>query len=227
MGRAAAEPVATSRASGVGPIRYLTGVASPAIRAALAHRDDTGLLVTPNSGYSLHDWRVWAVDSGCYGKNYIGDVKYLAWLTERQPFAASCLFACAPDVVGDAQATLERSAPLLPLIRQLGYPAAFVAQDGLEHLTVPWDTFDVLFIGGSTEWKLSTAVIDLVKQAKQRGKPVHVGRVNSHRRLNWSEAIGADTCDGTFLAFGPDTNLPRLLVWLDRLNAERPLWEAS
>ena len=41
--------------------------------------------------------------------------------------------------VGDAAATLTRSAPMLPRIRALGYPAALVAQDGLEHLAVPWD----------------------------------------------------------------------------------------
>ena len=25
----------------------------------------------------------------------------------------------------------------------------------MEHLTVPWDDFDALFIGGSTSWKLA------------------------------------------------------------------------
>lgn len=207
-------------------MRYLTGVSNPEIRAALAHRGDVGLLNTPNSSYSLHDWRIWAVDSGCYGKNYVGNEKYLTWLDERSPFAESCLFACAPDVVGDAQATLDRSAPMLPLIRAMGYKAALVAQDGLEHLDVPWDTFDVLFIGGTTEWKLSPAVIALVAEAKRRGKQVHVGRVNSHKRLDWSRAIGADTADGTFLARagGPD-GIRRVLVWLDRLHAESPLFE--
>jgi hypothetical protein len=207
-------------------LRYLTGVTNPTIRAALAHRDDVGFLLTPQGNHRLHDWRVWAVDSGCYGKGYIGDEKYLRWLEDRSPFAASCLFACAPDVVGDAAATLERSAPWLPLLRVLGYKAALVAQDGLEHLDVPWDAFDVLFIGGTTDWKLSPAVIALSAEAKRQGKGVHVGRVNSHRRLNWAEAIGADSADGTYLAYGPDVNLPRLTDWLDRLNAERPLWEA-
>jgi hypothetical protein len=203
----------------------LTGVSNPAIRAALAHREDTGLLVTPNTGYLLHEWRVWAVDSGCYGKDYVGDVRYLDWLDKRSDRVDSCLFACAPDVVGDAQATLTRSAPMLPAIRALGYKAALVAQDGLEDLDVPWDTFDVLFIGGTDDWKLSTAVIGLVAEAKRRGKLVHLGRVNSHRRLDWGRAIGCDTADGTFFArAGGQDGIRRCLQWLDRLHAELPLF---
>jgi hypothetical protein len=58
------------------------------------------------------------------------------------------LFATAPDILADAAATLRRSARMLDWIRYSGYPAALVAQDGLEDLTIPWDTFDTLFLGG-------------------------------------------------------------------------------
>jgi hypothetical protein len=44
---------------------------------------------------------------------------------------------------------------MLDWIRYAGFPVAFVARDDLEHLTVPWDDFDALFIGGSTSWKLA------------------------------------------------------------------------
>jgi hypothetical protein len=37
---------------------------------------------------------------------------------------------------------------------RLGYPAAFVAQDRWDETATPWDEFDVLFVGGSTEFKL-------------------------------------------------------------------------
>lgn len=83
--------------------------------------------------------------------------------------------------VGDAAATLTRSAPMLPRIRALGYPAALVAQDGLEHLAVPWDAFDVLFLGGTTDWKLGPAAADLPADAVWRstwdGFPGHFPRV--------------------------------------------------
>jgi hypothetical protein len=90
---------------------------------------------------------------------------------------------------------------------------AFVAQDGLESLTVPWDDFDVLFIGGTTEWKLGPQARALVADAKARGKWVHMGRVNSERRYRYAHAIGCDSVDGTYLTFGPDENLPKLLRW--------------
>ena len=42
-----------------------------------------------------------------------------------------------------------------------------------------------------------------------------MGRVNSLRRLRLAAADGYDSVDGTFLAFGPDVNLPRLRAWLE------------
>lgn len=48
-----------------------------------------------------------------------------------------------------------------------------------------------------------------------------MGRVNSLRRLHYAVSIGCDSVDGTYLAHGPDTNLPRLLGWLRTLDAPR------
>jgi hypothetical protein len=111
---------------------------------------------------------------------------------------------------------------MLPRIRALGYPAALCAQDGLEDLTLPWEDFDVLFIAGSTAWKLSKAARDITYEAKLRGKWIHMGRVNSFRRLQYAAAIGCDSCDGTYLAFGPDRNLPMLLDWLGTIGDQLP-----
>lgn len=185
-----------------------------------------GMISTPGQGNRLRERGPWIADNGCYGKNYVGDAAWLAWLDSRAPDQrARCLFAVAPDVVGDAAATLARSAPHLPTIRTLGYPAAFVAQDGLEDLEVPWGAFDVLFIGGSTDWKLGAAARRLVAEAKTHGKWVHMGRVNSHRRLRYAAFIGCDSADGTYLAFGPETNLPGLMGWLRGVNDQGDLLE--
>jgi len=173
-----------------------------------------GFIDTPAQGNRRPPGIKWCADNGCFGSGYPGDDKWLAWLAKNAHEAATCLFATAPDVVGDAAATLARSGPWLPKIRALGYPAALVAQDGLESLVVPWDDFDVLFIGGTTEWKLGPWARELVRQAKDRGKWVHMGRVNSERRYRYANAIGCDSADGTFLVFGPDKNLPRLKGWL-------------
>lgn len=171
--------------------------------------------------------RHWCADNAVFAGKYPGDEAFLAWLKDRRHLASTCQFVVAPDVVGDAAATLALSAPMLPRIRALGFPVAFVAQDGLENLTVPWDTFDCLFIGGSTEWKVGPAAARLVAEAKRYGKWVHMGRVNSRERIQYAAAIGCDSVDGTYLAFGPNVNLPTVLSWLRELRDQAPLFEVN
>lgn len=205
----------------VSPLRYFGNPSTPKVRGAMT----AGLIdciVTPKQGNKIPEGAWICADNGVYGKGYPGDDAWWAWL-QTLP-AERCRFAVAPDVVGDAAATLERSAPWLSRIRSLGIPAAFVAQDGQESLPVPWDEFDVLFIGGSTEWKLGRHVRDLVREAKSHGKWVHMGRVNSERRMRYASAIGCDSADGTYLAFGPDVNLPDVLAWL-RVVDHPTMWE--
>ncbi|MGI9295974.1 MAG: hypothetical protein ACR2PS_18480 [Pseudomonadales bacterium] len=158
---------------------------------------------------------VWAADNGRFGApEKYSDKRYLNWLS-KQP--TDCLFATAPDVVGNHEGTVAMSAPMLAQLRREGRPAAFCAQDGAVPNSMPWDDFDVLFIGGSTRWKISAAVSNLCQEAQRRHIPIHVGRVNSFQRLKAVTAIGADSVDGTFLKFGPDKNITRLLSWLDEL----------
>lgn len=193
---------------------YLTGASNPGVRAVARERG-IGLLVQPRTKQYVNQVDVfasWAIDNGCFNaKTYVGDAAYMAWL---DTLPRTALWATAPDVVGDAAATLEKSAPFLVAIRALGFKAALVAQDGLTVETTPWGTFDALFIGGSTEWKLSGAARSLVAECEARGIPTHMGRVNSGKRFAVAQRWGVDTVDGTFLAFGPDTNLERLTGWL-------------
>lgn len=184
-----------------------------------------GMIATPAAGNAVVDGVDWCADNGVYAGTYPGDQWYMEWLAARAHLLHRCCFAVAPDVVGDAAATLERSAPMLPLIRRLGYPVALAAQDGIEALTVPWDEFDVLFIGGSTAWKLGPYARGVVAEARRLGKWIHMGRVNSGRRLRYAHAIGCHSADGTYLAHGPDTNLPKLLGWLRQIDEQFGLWE--
>lgn len=184
-----------------------------------------GCMTTPAQGNRIPDGARYAADNGKFGKGWPGLEKWRAWLaaTVARYGADRCLWAVAPDVPFDAHGTLRESLPELAYIRSLGVPAAFCAQDGSElEGMVPWDDIDVLFLAGSTEWKLSIRAADLAVEARRRGKGVHMGRVNSETRLRHAMAVGADTCDGTFLAFGPDQNLPRLRGWFDRLPRRQP-----
>jgi hypothetical protein len=183
-----------------------------------------GQIVTPATRNRLQPGADWIADNGCFGTGYPGDTAYLTWLASYPP--AGCRFAVAPDVVSDAAATLARSAPMLAPIRHLGVPVAYVAQNGATVDTLPWDQFDALFLGGCTAWKLGPDARTLAAEARRRGLWVHMGRVNSLRRLRYAAAIGCDSADGTYLAFGPDRNLTRLLDWL-RLVDEPGLWEIA
>lgn len=181
-------------------------------------------MITPAMKQKPFLGQTWGADNGRFSSPHqYTDAKYIAWL-RRMP-VESCLFATAPDVVGDAKATMTLSMPMLWVIRELGYRAALVAQDGLENLTVPWDHFDVLFIGGSTEWKLGKACRLIAVEAKRRGKYLHMGRVNSYRRLQYAWSIGCDSVDGTFLKYGPRTNKPRLDAWFTKLEAQKTIWD--
>lgn len=183
-----------------------------------------GCIDTPKQQNILPAGVTWCADNGVYGKGWPGYAAWYCWLRDHPADRARCLFAVAPDVVGDAAATLTRSVPWLPAIRSAGYPAALAAQDGLEHLDVPWEAFDVLFLGGTTAWKLGPAAYRLTAEARRRGKPVHMGRVNSLRRLRYAKAIGCTSADGTYLIFGPDINLPKALGWVRDVRTQDSLF---
>lgn len=210
-------------------IRFLTGASNRGV-VAVAHSDDIGLAFNPDSGYAaqLAEWPYWAAENGCFAQGQGFDLTaWLDWLGLLRDYAATCLYVVAPDTWDDGPATIARSLPVLPQIRALGYPAALVAQTGTTAAMVPWDAFDVLFLGGPNAWQYSDAATALVQEARRRGKWVHRGRVNSLRRLRDAALIGCDSADGTFLRYGPDVNLPRLRRWLRSVREQPhlPLWE--
>jgi hypothetical protein len=190
-------------------------------------RPDLGLMIQPGMGNGvapLQFWS-WAADNGCFaqGEGFVpGD--WLEWLASVRRYRERCLFAVAPDVIGDAEATLARSLPYLATIRQFGFRSAFVTQNGCRADLVPWEQLDCLFVGGDDTWKLSEASWGLCAEAKRRGTWVHMGRVNSFRRLKSCAISGLDSADGTYLKFGPDANWSTLIGWLDALNhVARPM----
>ncbi|MEU8740646.1 hypothetical protein [Streptomyces halstedii] len=198
---------------------YLGTPSGPDVRAAMS-AGLLGCMTTPAQGNRIPDGALYACDNGKFGKGWPGADRWYAWLetTVTRYGPDRCLWAVAPDVPFDAAGTLTESLPWLARIRALGIPAAFAAQDGCDQLGIPWDQFDVLFLAGSTGWKTGPIAECLAREAKARGKTVHMGRVNSRQRLRTAEWFGCETCDGTTLAFGPDTNLPPLLTWLDELH---------
>lgn len=148
---------------------------------------------------------VWAADNDAF--HGFKDKAYEAMLDELEGVPA-CLFVTCPDVVGNSAETFQGFRRWGAEILGRGFPLGYVAQDGATIETLPWSDIDALFVGGSTEWKLSDDAYRLVDEAKTRDKWVHMGRVNSARRLKVAKSWGVDSIDGTELSWFTDTKLP-------------------
>jgi hypothetical protein len=96
-----------------------------------------------------------------------------------------------PDVVADRDQTLANWGKYSPVAKQFGWPVAFAVQDGMIVEDVPKDA-DVIFVGGTTNWKWRT-----LPMWSSIGKRVHVGRVNEVPKLNLCESLGVESVDGT------------------------------
>ena len=77
------------------------------------------------------------------------------------------------------------------------------------------------------EWKLGTAARDLVAEARARRVWVHMGRVNSLKRLRYAAAIGCDSADGTHVTNAPDKNLKEVRGWAYDVDRQLTFWEAA
>ena len=221
-------------------MRYYATASTERVRDAM-RRDLLGQIITPAAGNRLEPWVEWIADNGIYSNAYPGDGPYITWLATHADYRTRCRFAVAPDVVADHHATLQRSWPLLRSIRRTIGRVALCAQNGATPNDMPWDHIDAVFLAGIVacapcryvpelaelprtncpaghrlaEWKLGPVAAAITAEAKHRRKWVHMGRVNSQERLTYATTIGCDSADGTYLAYGPDVNLPTLLRWLD------------
>jgi hypothetical protein len=176
-----------------------------------------GQLMTPAGGAKTPVLEKFAVDNGVFSGRFDAE-RFVKWLDKLKPSQHRCLFVVAPDVVGDHAATLARYTEWYPRLRAGGWPVAFAAQDGSESDPLP--ECQAVFIGGSTEWKLSPAALSVIHRARAVGVWVHVGRVNTQRRIRHFQLAGVDSVDGTCVAFEPDTAY-RLI---DAQLSQYPLW---
>lgn len=147
----------------------------------------------------------WGADNECFNNKFVPD-EFIRWLTTLHEYKRHCLFIAAPDVVADASATLKKFSYWRDVIHEVGLPVALVLQDGMTTQNIPWGQFDAVFVGGSTEWKLSEQVIEILTAAGKLGLWRHVGRVNSLTRMSHFWGF-ADSFDGTGFAIEPDGKL--------------------
>lgn len=180
-----------------------------------------GVLSTPSRVYlNVGAWP-WAADNEAFTD--FDPVLYRKML-DKITDLPGCLFVTAPDVVGDPKTTNELFHLWKQDLYEVGHPVALVAQNGLED--PPWQEIQALFVGGEPEetggeWKLGQQAAKLVREAKLRGKWVHMGRVNTQRRIKYAKAIGCDSVDGSKFSKFRKTYLD---IALD--HASRPLQES-
>lgn len=155
---------------------------------------DVGQLLTPLTRFTLQKPDLpWAIDNGAFAR--FEEKAFLSLLAREEPRKSSCKFVVAPDVVASARRTCEVFERWK--VRLIGWKVALAIQDGQQDLPIPWDAIDAVFIGGSTEFKLSPYAAHIIKAAKILGKWVHVGRVNDPARFCNFEKLGVNSIDGS------------------------------
>jgi len=116
-----------------------------------------------------------------------------------------CLWIALPDVVGDHESTMILYHHWLERLDLDGETKkrCFVLQDGCnleKHQNEPpWDILEAVFVGGTDYYKSSRRCYEVVEKAQKLGKWVHVGRVNTPKRICYWYDI-ADSFDGSGIA---------------------------
>ena len=163
--------------------------------------------------------RPWMLDNGAFQNAGFDTARWLETLLKYKKFIPQCIAVVLPDKVGNALETLRLFTYYHRIPKDLGYPIAFVSQDGITPLMTPWDYFDVLFIGGSDEHKLGREAGIMIAEAKARKKWIHVGRVNSPARI--SQFWHVNSVDGTHINFEPDKASKEIACAIKNVNAKK------
>lgn len=100
------------------------------------------------------------------------------------------MFVVVPDIVTDKPGTLRNWDKYSERVRQYGFPLAFAVQDGMQLTDVPPNA-DLVFVGGTTEWKWRTSAMWC------SNFQTHIGRVNKLSDLERAESMGAISVDGS------------------------------
>jgi hypothetical protein len=178
-----------------------------------------GWLIGPSarSKSKLRPWIHYALDNDAFSawlkETEWSESEWIAMLNWAKLNAQKPKWAIVPDVVANKQKTLENWNRYQHYLKQYNWPMAFAVQDGMTPDDVPINA-DVVFVGGSTEWKWKT-----VSTWTRNFKRVHVGRVNSVSKLWHCQDLGVESVDGTGWFRDPSdpSKFPAVLDWLSGL----------
>lgn len=172
-----------------------------------------GWLLSPDGWRTPHRWMTYALDNGAFVRwdepAFLHMVRNAFAQLAMRELANPPSWVVVPDVVADREATLARWQEWAPRLREFGWPLAFAVQDGMTQADVPADA-DVIFVGGSTDWKWRT----MWGWARDNER-VHVGRVNGYQGLWGCHDAGVESCDGTGWFRGDQDQLAGLERYLE------------
>ena len=170
----------------------------------------------------------YALDNGAWTAHQQGrafDVAAFKRLVAQ--LGADADFVVAPDIVGGGLPSLDLSLSWLPRLMSSCARVLIPVQEGMtaDDLRPHLSSTVGIFVGGQPEvrgsgrieWKLLT-LPTWAALARERSAYLHVGRVNTQRRILACSAAGADSFDGTCASRYVCT-----LPGLDRALRQRPL----
>jgi hypothetical protein len=173
-------------ASRTGTKRNLAGLRAAGWRLMVSAK---GVLRNEGFPYSLDNGAWWSFVNKA-------DFDEAAFLRAHELLGEHADFVVLPDIVAGGLASLEFS---LRWRERLGPGKWMLAvQDGMSADDVGGLVGPGMgvFVGGTTEWKEATMALR-GQVARSAGASMHVGRVNSARRIALCVAAGADSFDGS------------------------------
>ena len=169
--------------------------------------------------------RGYAIDNGAYNY-YLRKVDFdeKAFYKLLDTWATDCDWVAIPDSVGNWEETKAMLDVWVPRLLEYKVPLLVVVQDGSEvnnykDVHILLDRMDIqgIFVGGTTDWKLSN-IQGLSDVCKQHNKHIHVGRVNSVKRLKHCFYADVDSVDGSGMSRFTETTrrVCKAIVNIDR-----------
>ncbi len=162
------------------------------------HEGKIGMMVSPATNwFKQHSFIPYAIDNGIYADTVAGRKwefePFLKLLYKAKESPVDPKFVVVPDVLFDAEQTKKRFNYYKQKIKQLGFKfrLAMAVQDGMTPNDIPSKDV-VAFIGGSTKFKH-----EQTSKFVDAGFDVHVGRVNTIKRLLWASQLGCASVDGS------------------------------
>jgi hypothetical protein len=159
-----------------------------------------------------------AADNGAFGEFLPG--KFAAMLALYADADVPIDWVTCPDKVCDAKETFRLWDVWHGRIRAFGFEPCLVLQNGMMREDVQAIDPPAVFVGGDDEFKEGKVARSVVRDWRDKGRPAHMGRVNSQRRIEYALRIGCTSCDGSGFSTWPDTRIPLYLRWIKRAMAQ-------